>query len=143
MPEIFHNKFAIAIVVAVVAVVGWMMLGGGSSTSDTSVIQGTTQATVGDDLIQTLTTLQGVTLDGSIFSNPLFTSLQDNTRQIVNEPAGRHDPFAPISLSQNGVATSTVPVVSTSQHATSSAASSSIPFIPKTSLPRGGASSRR
>ena len=45
----------------------------------------------------TLTDLQSVSLDAPIFKNPAFITLQDFSRQIVPEPIGRHDPFAPLT----------------------------------------------
>lgn len=48
------------------------------------------------ELIDTLLALREVSLDGSIFSNPAFLSLRDFGIQIVPEPAGRRNPFAPL-----------------------------------------------
>jgi hypothetical protein len=47
-------------------------------------------------LVTTLLTLQAVSLNGTIFSDPGFVSLKDFTTQIVSEPVGRPDPFAPL-----------------------------------------------
>ena len=60
-------------------------------TSSTSENQAQTQ-------FQTLVSeLQPISFDTSIFSDPRFFSLRDLTTPIFPEPAGRADPFAPIS----------------------------------------------
>ncbi len=56
------------------------------------------------DLVETLLTLRAVTLSGTIFSDPAFNSLKDFGTQIVPEPIGRPDPFAPLSARTAGPA---------------------------------------
>jgi hypothetical protein len=59
-----------------------------------------TQATsVDSDVVAILLQLRAVSLSGTIFSDPAFVSLQDFGSQIVPEPIGRTNPFAPIGLS--------------------------------------------
>lgn len=59
-----------------------------------------TRATGADsDVVQTLLQLRAVSLSGTIFSEPAFMSLQDFGSQIVPEPVGRMNPFAPLSSS--------------------------------------------
>jgi len=41
--------------------------------------------------------LQPISFDTTIFSDPKFTSLVDLTTPVAPEPAGRIDPFAPVS----------------------------------------------
>jgi len=41
--------------------------------------------------------LEPITFDLTILSDPRFTALVDLTTPIASEPAGRTDPFAPIS----------------------------------------------
>jgi len=48
-------------------------------------------------IIPTLLALRAVKLDGTIFSAPAFTRLNDNSTDIVSEPVGRTNPFAPLS----------------------------------------------
>jgi len=47
-------------------------------------------------LVSTLLALRAVTLNGNIFSDPAFLSLQDFSTTIVPEPVGRDNPFAPL-----------------------------------------------
>ncbi len=48
-------------------------------------------------LVDTLLQLRAVSLSGTIFSDPAFMSLQDFGTQVIPEPVGRANPFAPIS----------------------------------------------
>lgn len=52
---------------------------------------------VDKDLVGTLLQLRAVSLGGTIFSDPAFMALQDFGTQIVPEPVGRPNPFAPTS----------------------------------------------
>ncbi len=66
---------------------------------DTTLIQTTdfTEAGMADrDVVNTLLQLREVSLSGTIFQDPAFVSLQDFGRQIVPEPVGRQNPFAPL-----------------------------------------------
>lgn len=49
-------------------------------------------------ILDILLALRSVKLDDTIFSNPAFASLKDFTTEIVPEPAGRPDPFAPLGV---------------------------------------------
>ena len=41
--------------------------------------------------------LRAIRLDGQIFSDPAFQSLRDSSVDIVLEPIGRVNPFAPLT----------------------------------------------
>jgi hypothetical protein len=47
------------------------------------------------DLIVTLSNLNTIRLDDSIFTDPVFLSLSDFGVQIPLQPVGRRNPFAP------------------------------------------------
>ena len=55
-----------------------------------------TQDGADQQLVSTLLALRAVTLNGSIFSDPAFLSLQDFSTTITPEPVGRDNPFAPL-----------------------------------------------
>lgn len=61
------------------------------------------------DLIALLSTLKGITLDQSIFTDPSFQSLADFSRELVPESAGRPNPFALLGNAPAGTAPKTVP----------------------------------
>lgn len=48
------------------------------------------------DLIALLFELKQIRLDSELFENPLFTSLKDFGQDLVTEPVGRQNPFAPL-----------------------------------------------
>ncbi len=55
------------------------------------------QGAVGQDLLQLINTLNNLELDESIFTDPVFRSLDDLSQDLTPEPSGRNNPFAPIS----------------------------------------------
>ena len=57
-------------------------------------------------LVDTLLQLRAVSLSGTIFSDPAFMSLQDFGTQIIPEPVGRPNPFAPVSSNAKSTTTS-------------------------------------
>ena len=60
------------------------------------------EAEVERSILDTLLALRAVSLSGTIFSDPAFAVLRDFGTQIVQEPVGRPNPFAP-----RGAATTT------------------------------------
>ncbi len=57
-----------------------------------------TTTSVDQDLISLLLELKSIRLDDSIFSDPAFNSLQDFSQELVQEPIGRMNPFAPLGV---------------------------------------------
>ena len=55
------------------------------------------QPAVDSDVVTILLQLRAVSLSGTIFSDAAFTSLKDFGSQIVPEPVGRANPFAPLT----------------------------------------------
>ncbi len=53
----------------------------------------------GRAILSLLNDLKSLTLDDSLFSDPLFTNLVDFSTELTPEPKGRQDPFAPINVS--------------------------------------------
>ena len=49
------------------------------------------------EIVATLLKLRAVTLNGTIFQDPVFMSLQDFGVEIRPEPVGRPNPFLPLS----------------------------------------------
>jgi len=52
------------------------------------------------ELIALLLELKGIRLDNAIFTDTTFQSLTDFSKELVTEPIGRVNPFAPIDASQ-------------------------------------------
>ncbi|MBI2030214.1 hypothetical protein HYT05_01185 [Candidatus Kaiserbacteria bacterium] len=59
-------------------------------------------------ILEILLALRAVKLDETLFSNQAFISLKDYSTQIVPEPVGRPDPFAPLGAAGQVSAAGTV-----------------------------------
>jgi len=105
----FSQHKLIAILVALVILGGaWYMFSGSSAPAPTLTTTNVSGESSADkNLVATLLALRAVKLDGTIFSEPAFQSLQDFSTQIVSEPAGRTDPFAPLSQGATASASTT------------------------------------
>lgn len=66
----------------------------------------TEASNVDSDIVAILLQLRAVSLSGTIFGDPAFMSLQDFGSEIIPEPIGRANPFAPLT----GTGTTTAPV---------------------------------
>jgi len=94
-----ENKAILVIVVIIVALLAFygMSSGGSSSSSVLSASSPNTDKAVNDrELLQLLTDMRNIHLEGNIFESASYTSLQDFGRSIIPEPVGRQDPFAPL-----------------------------------------------
>lgn len=56
-------------------------------------------AGVDQDLVALLFELRSIRLDNALFVDPIFQSLQDFGKELVPEPIGRQNPFAPLGES--------------------------------------------
>lgn len=54
------------------------------------------KSAVDQELIALLLTLKTITLDTALFDDPAFKSLKDFSQELVPEPVGRPNPFAPL-----------------------------------------------
>jgi len=112
MRALIENKTLIIIVVLVALGGAWFWLSG--SNDDTQDILSSTDATGGqtsggseDDLFVSLLELRSINLDDQIFANPAFASLRDRGTDIVGEPVGRENPFAPFESPSRSVSENT------------------------------------
>jgi hypothetical protein len=96
--SLMRNKFVLLIIVMVVVAGAWYGLSSSSAPASTGALTSAGVDTSGDsDIVNTLLSLQAITLSGTIFSDPAYPTLKDFTTAIVPVPAGRPNPFAPIS----------------------------------------------
>ena len=93
---ILSHKIIVVVVALLIAVLVWMGLSSGSSSSSLLTSEVVTEGP-DKDLVATLLALRAVKLDGSLFSDAGFTTLKDFSTQIVPEPVGRPNPFAPLN----------------------------------------------
>lgn len=105
----FSQHKLIAILVVLVVLGGaWYLFSGSSAPAPTLTTTTVAGATSQDSsLVSTLLALRAVKLDGTILSDPAFINLKDFSTQIVPEPIGRDDPFAPLSVAPATSASST------------------------------------
>ena len=91
--------FVLAAVVIAFALYTYFFPGGGNNAvlSEEEVVPA--EEATNQDLITLLLQLRSITLDGKIFSDPVFKSLADFGQELVPEPVGRTNPFAPLGAS--------------------------------------------
>jgi hypothetical protein len=97
MMAIFQNRLVLLLAGGVVvAGVVWysFMRDRSENLLETSDLTVATEAD--SDIVNVLLELRAVTLSGTIFSDPAFVRLKDFGREIVPEPVGRANPFAPL-----------------------------------------------
>jgi hypothetical protein len=62
---------------------------------------------IGSQISQALLKIEQITLERAIFDNPIFSSLEDRSQPIIDEPIGRTNPFAPLGDTSVNVSTRT------------------------------------
>ena len=92
-----HKTFVV-IVLGVVLALGalWWSVSESGSPEPLVTGQGPNAAPGSQEIVTTLLQLRTVSLSGTIFSDPSFASLRDFGTQIMSEPIGRPNPFAPL-----------------------------------------------
>ncbi|PIT91032.1 hypothetical protein COU17_02560 [Candidatus Kaiserbacteria bacterium CG10_big_fil_rev_8_21_14_0_10_49_17] len=98
-----YKNILIVIAVVVVSFVAYSMFFGGEGnqnqvlTSDAANGVGTSaQQEASRELLSLLLDLRAIQLDESIFDDPAFRALTDFGQDLVQEPTGRRNPFAPL-----------------------------------------------
>jgi hypothetical protein len=104
--NIKKHKVLTAVAVVVLMAIGWFFVSGGSSKEAAPLLEtsglsasASGNATVGRvdrELQDTLDKVRAIQLNNQVLSDPIFLSLNDIGQQIVPEPFGRPNPFAPI-----------------------------------------------
>ena len=95
------TKYLIGALVVTAIIIGYFYFGGGGSTSavNSGVVPVTaTKTTVaqGDPVfLQALLGLRNADMNKDIFNNQILINLKDFSRELVDEPKGRVNPFAP------------------------------------------------
>lgn len=103
--EIIKKNFTlIGIILIVVLGAVWYAIMPGDGGASVEVTEGgVLVATAGDpeaeadpDVLKLLLDMRAIKLDGRLFKSPAFRALQDTGKQILKEPQGRRNPFAPV-----------------------------------------------
>jgi hypothetical protein len=107
---LLKNKIVLLVIGGVVlaGIVWYSFLRGGSAKAPILTTEDmTASGAVDSDVVAILLELRAVSLSGTIFSDPVFMSLRDFGSQIVPEPVGRQNPFAPLGNAPTRASTST------------------------------------
>jgi hypothetical protein len=114
MDFIIKNKYLFMGVILIIAGFVWYGMSEKQTsesllTSDT--VDGKSAQSVAErELLDTLLELKSIRLDGQIFTESAFSALRDFTTEIVSEPIGRSNPFAPLGEPGELFDTTKVPI---------------------------------
>lgn len=97
MQPLLQHKFILIIAGVALAGLIWYGLSPSGSEGDLVSSPGAESAETNQGIVPTLLALRAVKLDGAIFSVSAFARLRDFSTEIVEEPVGRANPFAPLS----------------------------------------------
>ena len=95
------KQIIISSVIIVIAFVVFKVFFSSNVPSDTTLVAdqtGSTDISGGQAILVLLNNLNKVTLDESVFSDNVFTSLVDFERPIQDQVIGRQNPFLPIGV---------------------------------------------
>jgi hypothetical protein len=94
--NILQHKMMAGLIMVVILGAAWYGLT--ATSAPPPILQTDNPAGSGnEELVATLLALRAVTLSGTIFTDPVFMSLQDFGVEIQPEPVGRPNPFLPLS----------------------------------------------
>lgn len=91
----YKNVFIIVALLAAAFVAYSIFFSGEEEGTLTASPAAPTQTAVEQELISLLLELRGITLETDILTDPRFESLTDFSQELVAEPVGRPNPFAP------------------------------------------------
>ena len=94
------KNILLAFVLAVIVGLGYVLFfrKSDSETLTASTQGGTAGAVTLENqvLLNRLTDLQKMKINGTIFNDPRFVSLQNFRKELIDEPTGRDNPFSPV-----------------------------------------------
>ncbi|OHA17489.1 MAG: hypothetical protein A3H57_00540 [Candidatus Taylorbacteria bacterium RIFCSPLOWO2_02_FULL_43_11] len=93
-------QMGIAAVIFVLIFMGWFIFFRGKEDDSvlTEVSADPIEKIIGRELLASLESMKGVSLDTSLFERDVFKSFQDFSVDVPQQPFGRRDPFAPIGF---------------------------------------------
>ena len=112
------KPWIITICVIVVAILVYFYFTGGPSTSS-NLLQGTAGSNadaVGAQVLTLLGQIKSLHIDSSLFKDPGYVMLRDNTVPIPSENVGRINPFAPLPGEKITAPPNTAPATRTVRH---------------------------
>lgn len=107
-----NNIITIVLVIMVGMVAFWYLNKTDSTVGYLTADVKTTDSTDAKYIYSMLQKMAQVTLDDTIFANPIFKNLKDNTVSFSPQASGRTNPFAPIGTDSSiGVQSTSSPVL--------------------------------
>ena len=93
-----NNKGVIVLLAVVIAFFAWFALSEKQPAAGLLTTEGVsgTSTDAERELLRLLLDMRSIRLDGSLFEKPSFLYVKDFGKEIVPEPVGRKNPFAPI-----------------------------------------------
>ncbi len=95
-----RNISAIILIIIAILFGVWYLSGSNagnqSSLSSLTTTSATPQSSSAQYIYSLLQQMKQVKLDNSVFQNPEFKKLKDNTVTLSAQPSGRDNPFAPV-----------------------------------------------
>jgi hypothetical protein len=92
-----HKLYAFLAVAILVGGIAWWSLSEAPADQSLLASESVSEQTGDRELVETLLQLRAVSLSGTILGDPAFQVLRDFGTQIIPEPIGRPNPFAPLS----------------------------------------------
>jgi len=92
-----RNKYILIVVVLIIVAFIW--LGSSEEQPELLTSESVVETSAAEqELVDSLLQLRSISLDGTLFLDPAFVSLQDSGVDILSEPIGKRNPFAPLDI---------------------------------------------
>lgn len=91
-----QNKIVTLIIIVILVAAAWYGISSSSNNTSALTSQVVADSKADQTVVDELLKLRAIRLEGAIFADPAFESLQDSGVDIVSEPIGRRNPFAPL-----------------------------------------------
>ena len=93
-----YKTVLIILIVVIIAFIGYSMFftGGGNNGSVLTSQSASVRGGGDNELLILLVNLKSITLNDALFNDRAFKDLVDFGQQLVPEPTGRQNPFAPV-----------------------------------------------
>ncbi len=108
-----YQTVLLFVLIVVVAFVAYQYLLAPSSESALTATNSLNANGPDQDLIALLLELKSLRLDNVLFDDSIFKSLQDFSKDLVGEPQGRPNPFAPLGATIGAGGAETAPILPT------------------------------
>ncbi len=86
------------VLLVVIAGAGYYYMNSGYEVISVDIINPGESGVIGQDIIILAERLNSLSIDTTIFSDPLLTNLEDFSMPLFSESQGRPNPFAPIGI---------------------------------------------